>query len=150
MLVGNKRKYICWCGIEYWNLIIADDYNLPITCLCFQVLWRKDSKRMKAENDKRITVNGDKLTIDDVKKSDEGKYECVAKNILGRRTSKSGKLTVKSRSQKNANSLCIVFVFIVVILILLISYLFIYSKTMCFFFSYSTPNNDIYSIWWIM
>ncbi|KAG1651101.1 Roundabout 2 [Nymphon striatum] len=58
-----------------------------------QVMWRKDSHRLKTGGRIRVKDNGN-LVIDDVRLNDEGSYICTASNTVGRRESKSVTLSV--------------------------------------------------------
>ncbi|XP_062311477.1 roundabout homolog 2-like, partial [Osmerus eperlanus] len=58
--------------------------------------WRKDKARLDLKDD-RITVRGGKLTISNTRKSDAGKYVCVAANMVGERDSETAQLSVFER-----------------------------------------------------
>ncbi|KAK6632671.1 hypothetical protein RUM43_013441 [Polyplax serrata] len=57
--------------------------------------WKKNSRILDLDDPRRIRiVDGGNLMINDVKQSDEGKYQCVAKNKVGDRESRVAILTV--------------------------------------------------------
>lgn len=61
--------------------------------------WKKNSRILDLDDPRRIRiVDGGNLMINDVKQSDEGKYQCVAKNKVGDRESRVAILTVNGES----------------------------------------------------
>lgn len=59
------------------------------------VIWRKNGQKLEVENSKRIRiVDGGNLAIQDARQTDEGQYQCVAKNIVGVRESSISSLKV--------------------------------------------------------
>lgn len=59
------------------------------------VIWRKNGQKLEVENSKRIRiVDGGNLAIQDTRQTDEGQYQCVAKNIVGVRESSLSSLKV--------------------------------------------------------
>ncbi|XP_055634932.1 protein sax-3-like [Toxorhynchites rutilus septentrionalis] len=52
------------------------------------VAWRKNGQKLDIETSKRIRiVDGGNLAIQDVRQTDEGQYQCIAKNLVGVRES---------------------------------------------------------------
>ncbi|XP_072156554.1 roundabout homolog 1 isoform X2 [Bemisia tabaci] len=59
------------------------------------LIWKKDDQYIDLGMTKRIQlVDGGNLMISDVKKSDEGKYQCLVENMVGIKESKVATLTV--------------------------------------------------------
>lgn len=53
------------------------------------ISWKKNGQKFEIEHSKRIRiVDGGNLAIQDTRQSDEGQYQCVAKNAAGIRESK--------------------------------------------------------------
>lgn len=60
-----------------------------------QISWRKNGQRLDTDNSKRIrVVDGGNLAVQDVRQTDEGQYQCVAKNVVGVRESAMAVLKV--------------------------------------------------------
>ncbi|XP_045463107.1 roundabout homolog 2 isoform X2 [Harmonia axyridis] len=59
------------------------------------LLWKKDGQQLDVDSDRRMRiVDGGNLMINDVRQHDEGKYQCVAHNLVGSRESPPALLTV--------------------------------------------------------
>lgn len=59
------------------------------------IWWKKNQQKLEIEHSKRIRiVDGGNLAIQDARQSDEGEYQCVAKNVVGVRESKVVTLNV--------------------------------------------------------
>lgn len=62
------------------------------------IWWKKNGQKLEIEHSKRIRiVDGGNLAIQDARQSDEGQYQCVAKNVVGVRESKTVALSVNGR-----------------------------------------------------
>ena len=63
------------------------------------VEWKKNSQTINLDDPRKIRiVDGGNLMINDVKQTDEGKYQCIAKNKVGIKESKVAILTVNGES----------------------------------------------------
>ncbi|XP_017268156.1 roundabout homolog 1-like isoform X1 [Kryptolebias marmoratus] len=60
------------------------------------ISWRRDGSNLD-DRDERITIRSGKLMITNTRKSDAGKYICVATNMVGERESEIAELTVLER-----------------------------------------------------
>lgn len=62
------------------------------------IWWKKNGQKLEIEHSKRIRiVDGGNLAIQDARQSDEGEYQCVAKNVVGVRESKIVTLNVHGK-----------------------------------------------------
>lgn len=62
------------------------------------IWWKKNGQKLETEHSKRIRfVDGSNLAIQDVRQSDEGEYQCVAKNVVGSRESRVAFLQVHGK-----------------------------------------------------
>ncbi|XP_041864909.1 roundabout homolog 1-like isoform X2 [Melanotaenia boesemani] len=60
------------------------------------ISWRRDGANLD-DRDERITIRSGKLMITNTRKSDAGKYICIATNMVGERESEIAELTVLER-----------------------------------------------------
>nr|XP_023016691.1 roundabout homolog 2-like [Leptinotarsa decemlineata] len=58
------------------------------------LVWKKDGKEMDLDGRRIRTVDGGNLMISDVRQHDEGRYQCVAHNLVGSRETPPATLTV--------------------------------------------------------
>jgi roundabout axon guidance receptor 2 len=75
-----------------------------------QVLWRKDGHTLDVEGRLKL-VDGSNLAITDTKPSDDGRYQCVAKNTAGIRESSVAILKVYGGTISTARASFNLFVF---------------------------------------
>lgn len=62
------------------------------------VAWRKNGQKLDIETSKRIRiVDGGNLAMQDVRQTDEGQYQCIAKNLVGVRESTMAFLKVHGK-----------------------------------------------------
>lgn len=60
-----------------------------------EITWRKNGQTLDLSSSKRIRiVDGGNLAIQDARQSDDGRYQCVAKNMAGIRESATAFLKV--------------------------------------------------------
>lgn len=60
--------------------------------------WRKDDKELQIDGRRLRIVDGGNLMISDVRERDEGRYQCVAHNLVGSKESAPATLTVHGNS----------------------------------------------------
>lgn len=90
--------------IEPQNTRIAQSDTALLECAAPRgvpeptVLWKKNSQIIDMESSKRIRiVDGGNLAIQDIRQSDEGQYQCLAKNPAGIRESAIATLKVHGK-----------------------------------------------------
>ncbi|BFZ15721.1 hypothetical protein BsWGS_18760 [Bradybaena similaris] len=65
-----------------------------------EIVWRKDKKRLEIENNPRLSVTEKgSLIIQFVMPEDKGNYQCVARNVAGRRESEEALLSVTALAE---------------------------------------------------
>lgn len=65
------------------------------------ISWKKNGQQLEIEHSKRIRiVDGGNLAIQDVRRTDQGRYQCIAKNVVGIRESKIATLQVHGKNEK--------------------------------------------------
>lgn len=67
------------------------------------LLWKKDGMPLEIDGRRIRTVDGGNLMIADVRQHDEGKYQCIAHNVVGSRESPEATLRVYGKKQKSFN-----------------------------------------------
>lgn len=60
------------------------------------VVWKKDGFEVDVDTRRRLTDGGN-LMISDVRQHDEGRYQCVAHNLVGSKASPQAILTVHGK-----------------------------------------------------
>lgn len=64
------------------------------------ISWKKNGQKLEIEHSKRIRiVDGGNLAIQDVRPTDEGRYQCIAKNVVGIRESQIAILKVHGKNR---------------------------------------------------
>ncbi|TMS37275.1 hypothetical protein L596_004245 [Steinernema carpocapsae] len=58
------------------------------------VIWQKDERELRIQDDDRMIMHGGNIVIDPVQRSDGGFYKCLAINMVGERESNPVKLSV--------------------------------------------------------
>ena len=85
------------------NIVKIEDQNVVLNCTAVgnpqpSVEWTKDGVALNITADPQLTTTSSgishSLTIQNVHRSDEGQYRCVANNSVGSTTSEAGTLTV--------------------------------------------------------
>lgn len=68
------------------------------------ISWKKNGQKLEIEHSKRVRiVDGGNLAIQDTRQSDEGQYQCVAKNAAGIRESKIAFLKIHGKFRQYAH-----------------------------------------------
>lgn len=68
------------------------------------ISWKKNGQKFEIEHSKRIRiVDGGNLAIQDTRQSDEGQYQCVAKNAAGMRESKMAFLKIHGKVSRSCD-----------------------------------------------
>lgn len=63
------------------------------------VVWKKDGKDLDLDGRRIRIVDGGNLMISDVRQYDEGRYQCIAHNLVGSRETPPVTLTVHGKSR---------------------------------------------------
>lgn len=64
------------------------------------LVWKKDGREMEIDGRRMRIVDGGNLMIQDVRQHDEGRYQCVAHNLVGSRETPPAILTVHGKNDK--------------------------------------------------
>lgn len=65
------------------------------------VTWKKDNVNLELDGRRMHIVDGGNLMISDVRQHDQGRYQCMAHNMVGTRESSAATLTVHEKPRFN-------------------------------------------------
>ena len=69
------------------------------------IVWLRDSNEIPIDGTRYEVMENGTLMLHDISESDNGYFECMAKNPVGEAHSRPAKMTVQNKPAENGNSL---------------------------------------------
>lgn len=92
---GNPEPSLLWKKVNNTNNSISITILLILNTLQDGVFIDLDDIRGRGANNRLRVVDGGNLLINNVQPIDEGRYQCIAQNMVGSKESLTAKLTVQ-------------------------------------------------------